>query len=237
MVTGGAVRIGKAITLGLAKAGYDIIVHYGRSEEAAQQTQREAAAYGVRAEIFSANLADLKATKSVLPAAQEMFGRVDVLVNNAAVFWSGGLMDTTEEMWQKQIAINLRAPYFLIRAFAAQTHFTVDTQGKIINISDARVNRPGVDYLAYRLTKSALNTLTQSLALELAPYITVNALALGAILPPREEDEAYLQNIAQERIPLRRHGNTALVAQNVLHLLNQPFMTGQVIHLDGGEYL
>lgn len=237
LVTGGAVRVGKAIVLGLAKTGYDVCIHYGRSADAARQTQQEAAAYGVRAEIISANLADLPETKKVIPAAQEKFGRIDVLVNNAAIFLSGGLADTTAEMWQKQMAINLRAPYFLIQAFAAQAHFSGDLPGQIINISDARVNRPGTDYLAYRLTKSALITLTHNLALELAPNITVNALALGAILPPPEEDEAYLQKIAQERIPLRRHGNAEIVAQNVLHLLDQPFITGQVLRLDGGEFL
>lgn len=237
LVTGGAVRVGKAIVLGLAKTGYDVCIHYGRSADAARQTQQEAAAYGVRAEIISANLADLPETKKVIPAAQEKFGRIDVLVNNAAIFLSGGLADTTAEMWQKQMAINLRAPYFLIQAFAAQAHFSGDLPGQIINISDARVNRPGTDYLAYRLTKSALITLTHNLALELAPNITVNALALGAILPPPEEDEAYLQKIAQERIPLRHHGNAEIVAQNVLHLLDQPFITGQVLRLDGGEFL
>jgi NAD(P)-dependent dehydrogenase (short-subunit alcohol dehydrogenase family) len=133
------------------------------------------------------------------------------------------------------MAINLRAPFFLSQAFARQ--LPPGAPGQIINVTDARVLRAGYDYLAYRLTKSALVTLTRALALELAPQIRVNAVALGAILPPPGEDERYLQQLAQERVPLRRTGSAEIVAANVLHLLQQPFLTGVIFPIDGGEFL
>ncbi len=107
----------------------------------------------------------------------------------------------------------------------------------IVNVLDARIFRPAGDHIAYRLTKSGLLTMTESLAQALAPRIRVNAVALGAILPPPGEDEAALDRIARARVPLRRSGSVDFVAANVLHLLTQPFLTGVTIRLDGGEFL
>jgi glucose 1-dehydrogenase len=133
------------------------------------------------------------------------------------------------------MAVNLRAPFFLSQAFAAQ--LPPDLEGQIVNITDARVLRAGFDHLAYRLTKSALVSLTQALALELAPRIRVNAVALGAILPPPGEDERYLQELARKDVPLQQPGNAEMVAANVLHLLRQPFLTGVILPIDGGQFL
>lgn len=235
LVTGGAVRVGRAIALALADAGCDLFIHYGRSQGPAEQTRADAEARGVRAAIYSANLADAAAAQSVLPAAVQELGRVDVLVNSAAVFLEGGLADTSLEAWDKQFAINLRAPFLLSRALAQQT--PVEGTAQIVNVTDARVFRPGADHFAYRLTKSALVTMTETLALDLAPRIRVNAVALGAILPPPGEDEAYLQALAEEQVPLRRAGSADIVAANVLHLLRQDFVTGVTLKLDGGQFL
>jgi glucose 1-dehydrogenase len=235
VVTGGAVRIGRAITLGLAAAGCHLFIHYGSSEEMARQTQGEAAALGVRAAIHQANLAEVAAVQGIIPAAVRAFGRVDILVNSAAIFLDGGLTATTVEMWEEQMAINLRAPFLLSQAFAAQV--AADGRGAIVNVTDARVFRPAADHFAYRLTKAALVTMTETLAHDLAPRITVNAVALGAILAPPGKDEAYLQEIAEKRVPLRRPGSPEMVAENVIHLLQQAFVTGEVIRLDGGEFL
>lgn len=233
VITGGAIRVGKAITLALAQAGCHVFIHYGQSAEPAQQTQAEAERYGVRAKIYSADLSDISATQSIIPQAQAVFGKVDVLVNNAAIFLDGGLAETTLDMWESQIAINLRAPFLLSQAFAEQ----VGEWGKIVNITDARVFRPGADHFAYRLTKSALVTLTETLAHDLAPHITVNAVALGAILPAPGKTQADLDQIAEERVPLKYAGSAKSVAHNVLHLLQQDFITGTTIRLDGGEFL
>lgn len=235
LVTGGAVRVGRAIVLALAEAGCDVFIHYGRSAGPAAETAAEAAARGVKTHPFGADLARPEETATIIPAAVEAFGRVDILINSAAVFNQGGLADTTLAQWEREMAVNLRAPFFLSQAFARQ--LAPGQTGQIVNVTDARVLRAGSDHLAYRLTKAALVTLTRSLALELAPAVRVNAVALGAILPPPGEDESYLQRLAQERIPLRRAGNAELVATNILHLLRQPFLTGVVLPLDGGEFL
>lgn len=235
LVTGGAVRVGRALSLALAEAGCHLFIHYGRSAEPAKETAAAAQALGVKAFIFSADLRDPEATDAIMPAAVAAFGRVDILINNAAIFKAGGLAETTMDQWEQQMAINLRAPFFLSQAFAGQ--LPNDAKGQIVNIADARVLRPGYDHLVYRLAKSALVSLTQALALELAPRVRVNAVALGAILPPPGEDDAYLQALAERRVPLRRPGNPEMVAASVLHLLGQPFLTGVVLPIDGGEFL
>lgn len=237
LVSGGAVRIGRAISLALAHAGCDLFIHYNHSHEAAKATQVEARAAGVRTEVYRADLSDSFATEGVIAAAQEIFGRADILVNSAALFLEGGLRDTTMDIWERQFAVNLRAPFLLSRAFAGQTHFSPMQPGNIVNINDARIFRPDVNHFAYRLTKTALFAMTEGLALELAPHIRVNGVALGAIMPPPDKDEEYLERLARERVPLRQPGNAQFVAENVLHLLRQPFITGHTIRLDGGEFL
>jgi glucose 1-dehydrogenase len=229
------VRVGRAISLALAGTGCHLFIHYGRSVRPAEETAAAAAAHGVRVESFSADLSQPAEIGAIVPAAVAAFGQVDILINNAAIFEAGGLQETTAAQWERQMAINLRAPFFLSQAFARQ--LPPGAQGQIVNVTDARVLRPGFDHLAYRLTKSALVTLTQALALELAPQIRVNAVALGAILPPPGEDESYLQKLAEQRVPLRRAGSAEIVAANVLHLLQQPFLTGVVLPIDGGEFL
>ncbi|MDT8306035.1 MAG: SDR family oxidoreductase [Anaerolineae bacterium] len=235
VVTGGAVRLGRAISLALAEAGCHVFIHYGRSAGPAAETAAAAAAFGVESGTFSANLARAEETAGIIPAAVEALGKVDILINSAAVFEAGGLAETTVDQWEREMAINLRAPFFLSQAFAEQ--LAPGREGQIVNVTDARVLRPGRDHLAYRLTKAGLVTLTRALALELAPRVRVNAVALGAILPPPGEDEAYLQQLAQERVPLRRAGSAEVVVANVLHLLRQPFLTGVILPVDGGEFL
>lgn len=227
--------MGRAITLTLAEAGCNVLVHYGRSEGPAQETRREAEQRGVRAVIHSADLSQAAEAPGVVEAASHAFGNVDILVNSAAVFLEGGLDETSVENWDTQFAVNARAPFLLSQAFSRQV--PGDGAGNIVNIIDARIFRPGSDHFAYRLTKSVLADMTRNLAHELAPRVRVNALALGAILPPPGKDKAYLDELARTRVPLRRAGSAELVAQNVLHLLNQEFITGTILSLDGGEFL
>lgn len=236
VVTGGAIRVGKAIGLALAEAGCNVFIHYGRSAAPAQQTQAEAQALGVRAEIMSANFQDAAETEQVLATAVAQFGQVDILINSAAIFpEEDTFMATDIDLWQTLFNVNLRAPFLLSQAFAKQ--LPPDQAGKIINILDARVRRPYPDHFVYRLTKGGLWQMTEMLAHELAPHVTVNAVALGAILPPPGKDQAYLDKLAAERVPLERAGSAGIVAQNVLHLLHQDFLTGVIIPLDGGEFL
>jgi glucose 1-dehydrogenase len=236
LITGGATRIGRAITLGLAHAGCHVFIHYGQSAEQAKRTRDDAKALGVRAELLTADLANAKAVQRVVPAAQKAFGGVDILINNAAIFpEKDTFLSADGPLWEGLFAVNLRAPFFLCRAFAAQV--PKDKQGKIINITDSRVRRPASEHFVYRLTKGCLWQMTEMMALELAPRIAVNAVALGAILPSPGKDDEYLKKIAQASIPLKRHGSAETVAQSVVHLLQQDFLTGVILPIDGGATL
>jgi NAD(P)-dependent dehydrogenase (short-subunit alcohol dehydrogenase family) len=236
VITGGAARVGRALTLALAEAGCHVFIHYGRSAQPVQETAADAEKFGVKTTVFSANLADTAATQQIIPQAVAAFGQVDILINSAAIFpEEDSFTHTDPDLWQELFAVNLQAPYLLSQAFVQQ--LPSDQSGKIININDARLNRPLPDHFVYRLTKGGLWQMTEMLAHELAPRITVNAVALGAILPPPGADDSYLQQIADERVPLRRAGNAGIVAQNVLHLLRQDFLTGVTIPIDGGQFL
>jgi glucose 1-dehydrogenase len=235
IVTGGAVRIGQAITLALAREGCDILIHYGRSSGPAKETLASVEAIGAKATIHQADLSDPNAVRGIVPAAVAHFGRIDILINNGAIFLPGGLKETTQDMWERQFAINLQAPFLLCQALANQ--IPENGHGAIVNITDARIFRPAADHVAYRLTKSALITMTETLAHDLAPRIAVNALALGAILPPPGKGEEYLRKLSQTRIPLGIPGDPDMVADNLIHLLRQDFLTGVTIKIDGGEFL
>lgn len=236
IVTGGAVRIGRAITLALAQAGCHVLLHYGHSADEAEATQAEAQAVGVEVVLHQADLQDAAATQTIIPAAIQRFGRADILINNAAIFPEEDQFATLSlEQWQQVLAVNLQAPFLLSQAFAQYRQ--PGQMGKIINVNDARIPRPAPDHFAYRLTKGGLWQMTSILAQALAPHITVNAVALGAILPPPGLGDTYLEDIARRRVPLRRAGNPQIVAENVLHLLRQDFLTGVTLTLDGGEFL
>ncbi|MFT5121546.1 MAG: NAD(P)-dependent dehydrogenase (short-subunit alcohol dehydrogenase family) [Kiritimatiellia bacterium] len=235
LVTGGGVRVGRAIALALARSGCDVCIHYGRSADGARQTQADVEGLGRRAVLIAADLTSADAVSALVPQVVAEMGSLDILVNSAAIFLDGTLSETTLAMWEQQFAINLRAPYFLCQAFAAQ--LPEAQRGHIVNITDARINRPERDHSAYRLTKSALADMTRNLAMDLAPRIQVNALALGAILPPPGKPASHLERIAQERVPLARSGSAEIVAEHVIQLLESDFVTGAVLPLDGGEFL
>ncbi|MBP8001220.1 MAG: SDR family oxidoreductase [Chloroflexi bacterium] len=236
VITGGAVRLGRAITLALAEAGCNVLIHYGHSAAASQETRLLAQAQGVKAITYQADLCDAAATQTIIPTACHHFGRVDILINNAAVFPETDQFSTLNlDQWQEIMDINLRAPFLLSQALAHHLH--EGQNGRIINLNDARVSRPAPDHFAYRLSKGALWNMTEILAHALAPRVTVNEVALGAILPPPGQADSYLNAIAQQRVPLRRAGNTHIVVENILHLLRQDFLTGVTLPIDGGEFL
>jgi NAD(P)-dependent dehydrogenase (short-subunit alcohol dehydrogenase family) len=235
VVTGGAVRLGKVISLALAAEGCHILIHYGKSTDQARETMDLVTELGVNAAIHQADLSNFDEMRTIIPSAISNFGKVDILINNGAVFLPGDLDETTEDAWDKQQAINLKSPFFLCQDFSRQ--IPKDGKGAIVNITDARVYRPAADHVAYRLTKAALITMTETLAHDLAPRITVNALALGAILPPAGKGEDHLLALSKSNIPLRIPGNSGIVADNIIHLLRQDFITGETIRIDGGEFL
>lgn len=235
IVTGGAVRIGRAIALALAREGVNVCIHFGSSEKEAIKTQWEIQCLGVLATIVQADLAsDEHAARIVVDHAAGMFGGIDILVNSAAIFEPGSLAVTTEHGFDRHVAINLRAPLFLSKMFVE--YVEPGRKGHIINIADWRATHPVPGHLAYTLSKAGIVTLTKILAQELAPQIQVNAIAPGAILPPPDKDDAHLQRIA-DQIPLKRSGSPDDITDAVLFLLRSDFITGEVLHVTGGEEL
>ena len=234
LVTGGGVRIGRALALGLASRGVRVVVHYNSSVAPAQEVVREIRAGGGDAVAVQADLRDTSSPGRLIERGTEAFGQVDILVNSAAIFLRGTLEETTERSWDEHFAINLKAPFFLCQAFARQ--LGKERQGHIINIADWRATRPGVAYVAYTLTKGALITMTQSLALALAPNVQVNAIAPGAILPPPGDPGGYFARLAKS-IPAQRVGAPEDVVRAALYLLDSDFVTGELLFVTGGEHL
>ena len=233
LVTGGARRVGRAIALGLAEAGCDLVIHYGSGAEEAAATAAEARALGVRTATVSADLADPLAPETILAAAGDL-GPVRVLVNSAAVFPDDDLAGITAERWDRSLAVNLRAPVLLTRAFAAA--LPADLEGAVVNVTDWRTARPYRDHFSYTVAKGGLDTFTRAAAEALAPRIRVNAVALGAILPPPGRGSDYLKDLARQ-IPAGRPGGTDPVVAAVLFLLRNPFVTGEILRVDGGAHL
>jgi NAD(P)-dependent dehydrogenase (short-subunit alcohol dehydrogenase family) len=233
LVTGGARRVGGAIALGLAEAGCDLLLHYGSSYAEAAQTAAAAEARGVRVATVSADLADPDAARRVLAGAGDL-APVRVLVNSAAVFPDDDLAGVTPARWDRTLAVNLRAPVLLTQAFAAA--LPEGLEGAVVNVTDWRTARPYRDHFSYTVTKGGLDTFTRAAAEALAPRIRVNSVALGAILPPPDRGSDYLKALARE-IPAGRPGGTDPVVAAVLFLLRNPFITGEILRVDGGAHL
>lgn len=230
LVTGAARRVGRIFALACARAGADVVIHHGHSDEAAKSVQDEISGLGRQAWIFKADLNDSKQTRELIPqinASIPLYG----LVNSAAIFEPLSLEQTTADAWEKHIAINLTAPFLLSQAFANQ----VKEAGRIVNILDWRALRPGADHFPYTISKASLAAMTRSLAVALAPKILVNGLALGAILPP--SDGAANPNIIKN-VPMKRWAHEDEIEQALIILLTSPeYITGEIMHLDGGRHL
>lgn len=233
LVTGAGKRLGRAFALGLAEAGSDVIVHYNRSQDAAEETASLVREQGVRAQTLQADLGDLSQVEGLLTRAKDRVGEVDFLVNSAAIFGAGGPDEMDERSWQRHLDINLRAPVFLIRELARQRG---DRPAAAVNLLDWRALRPGTDHFSYTIAKAGLAAATRSLAQAYAPATRVNGLALGAILPPPGEEEKRSDLV--ERVPQDRWGDVEEVVESVLFLLGGPqYITGEILHLDGGRHL
>lgn len=235
LVTGGAVRLGRAIALGLAEAGADIAITYNSSEGPSRLVAAEIRDLGREAAVIQADFSRSQDMSRLVDEIVAHYGHLDVLINNAAIFEPGRWNSTDEENWDRHFDINLKAPFFLTQAFAraAKDH---GYRGHIVNIADWRGVRPGADHVAYTLTKVALVGLTKSMALALAPEVQVNAIAPGLILPPPGADDDFLARKALE-IPLGRHGSAEEIVRTVRYLVGSDFVTGELIYVTGGEHL
>lgn len=233
LVTGGARRLGAAIVRELHARGMRVVVHYRHSaEEAAALVGELDRLRPGDAAAVAADLADPSALEALVPQAQKQFGRLDLLVNNASVFYPTTLDELTRERWRDTLAANLEAPVFLIRAAAPLLGVH---QGSVVNLTDAGLAHAPVRYVAYIAAKAGLAALTGALARELAPAVRVNAVAPGAILwPEPEPDSAYKRSVLSA-IPLARLGSGEDVARAVAWLAGEPYLTGVTVPVDGGR--
>jgi NAD(P)-dependent dehydrogenase (short-subunit alcohol dehydrogenase family) len=231
LITGGGKRLGKAISLFLAESGYDIAVHYNHSDREAKETAELIREKGRRAEIFQSNLSDIKQVRSLIPDVLEVFPNCSILVNSASIFENFGFSDVTEEIFDRDFNTNFKAPFFLSQDFSKGEHSEL-----IINMLDMRINKIETQYFSYNLTKKALRDFTLMAAKELGPKIRVNGICPGPILPPPDKDIKYLEKIA-ENTPLKKPGNPDYIISAVEYILNNPFVTGQCLFVDGGQHL
>ncbi|MBT8212543.1 MAG: SDR family oxidoreductase [Acidimicrobiia bacterium] len=234
LVTGGARRVGRAIALELGAAGADIAIHYGRSQAEAESTIADLADHGVEARPVQADLSNLESAASLPDRVADAFGRpANVLVNSASGFPTDSLADATAESWRSAQTLSLGAPVFLTQAFA---RLLGDDPGAVVNITDVRTATPYKTHFSYIVAKGGLDAFTKAAAVALAPSIRVNAVALGVILPPPGEDEAFAAKLAS-RLPLQRVGGTDPVARAVRFLVEDDFVTGEIVRIDGGGHL
>ena len=232
LVTGGAKRIGGAICLELAAAGFDVAIHHRDSADDAARVAGEIEALGRRAVCLSADLADVVATHALIGQAVEALGPLSVLVNNASVFADDRLDTITGESWAAHLDVNLRAPVLLAQAFAAQA----PDGSAIVNILDQRVLKPDPRFFSYSLSKSALWFATRTMAQELAPRIRVNGVGPGPTLPSVHQAAGEFEAEARAT-PLQRAGSPEAVAEAVRWLVDARQVTGQMIAVDGGQHL
>lgn len=230
LITGAARRLGRLFALACAQAGADVVIHHGHSDGDAESLRHEITQMGRRAWIFKADLSDSNQSRELIPQINESTP-LHALINSAALFESLSLETVSIEDWERHMAINLTAPFLLCQAFAKQAR----DGARIVNILDWRALRPGADHFPYTISKSALAALTKSLAVALAPGITVNGLALGAILPPTN---GKVNPEITKFIPAKRWSQENEVEDALLFLLTGPaYITGAILHVDGGRHL
>ncbi len=241
LVTGAARRIGRAIALGLAADGADVVVHYGTAHAAAAATARDAAAHGVQAAAVAADLADPAAIDALVADAAERFGRLDVVVNSASTFDRQPLGAITAADWDRALDVNLRAPFLLCQAAAPHLAAAPRRDGEtalVVNLADLSGVHPWREHVQHGVSKAGLIHLTRILARELAPAVRVNAIVPGAILPPSGADVGDDWGaLTRARVPLGRVGDVDDVVRTVRYFAQSPFVTGAIVAVDGGEGL
>jgi NAD(P)-dependent dehydrogenase (short-subunit alcohol dehydrogenase family) len=234
LVTGGAKRVGRAIALGLAADGYAVAVHHKDSAEEASELVAEIAKAGGRAIAVAADLADEAQTSALIPRVTAELGPLGLLVNNASLFERDEPLDASRASWDAHMAINLRAPFVLMQAFARQ--LPADRHGNVVNLLDERVLNLTPHFVSYTVSKAGLWTLTQTMALALAPRIRVNGIGPGPVLPSaRQTEEQFTRQYLG--LPLQRPASPEEIAAAVRFILAAPSMTGHIILLDGGQHL
>lgn len=231
------------MALYLAGRGYDVAIHYSGSEDAAQATAAEARAMGVRAQVFHADLLDEAATAALIPQVAAALGPLTVLVNNASIFEYDNIHSATMAGWDRHIGSNLRAPFQLIQAFAAQApqpardeNDEPQAQALVVNMVDQRVLKPTPEFMTYSLAKAGLWSLTRTAAQALAPAVRVNAIGPGPTMIGARQSPAHFAAQRAATI-LGRGADPQGITQALGYLLEARAVTGQLICVDGGQHL
>ena len=232
LITGGAHRVGKAITLALARAGANVVINYHSSGQAAQETVAEAQALGVDALAVQADVSDHRQVETMVAAARERFGGVDILVNSASPWQTTPFPTQDLTGWRQVTDVLIHGSFYCANAVAPL--MLAAGEGAMVNILDLAAFEPWPNFAAHSVGKTALLGLTRQLALELAPTVRVNAVAPGPVLPPPDYDPERVENLARQTL-LGRWGTPEDVAQAVLYLVQAPFVTGVVLPVDGGQ--
>jgi pteridine reductase len=234
LVTGAGRRLGQAMARALAGRGMMLAIHHHASAKGARALRDEVTAAGGRAECFEADLTDAEAARALPLRVAEAFGRLDVLVNSAAVMHRAGFAETTPSQYDAIFALNLRSVFFCTQGAAPALRAA---QGKVVNLADLAGLQPWPGFAAHSVSKAGVVMLTKVLARSLAPEVTVNAIAPGAVLVPEEYDDEERGRLARAA-PLGRLGGPADVVAALLYLLEGgDFVTGEVLTVDGGRLL
>jgi len=244
LVTGAADRLGRAMALKLADMGFDLVVHYGSSSEAAGETVKLIEAKGRKAVAVQADLLDMDAVAALVPEATKAMGQpLTVLINNASIFEYDTLQSATREGWDRHMGSNFQAPFLLTQAFARQAPAVAKdqngepiAQAAIINMIDQRVRKLTPEFMTYTLAKMGLWALTQTSAQALAPSIRVNAIGPGPTMQGiRQSDDHFARQRAATI--LERGSNPEDITAAMEYILKSPALTGQLICIDGGQHL
>ena len=233
LITGASKRVGKAVSEHLAEKGWNVAIHFNKSEKPAKDLSKLLSVKYPQQKfaVFQTNLASSAQVTNLISSVLSEFGQIHLLVNNASVFDPGYLKETSLELFDNQLNVNLKAPFFLIRDFANECR-----SGNIINFVDTRITTNKSNFAAYSISKKALWDLTQMAALELAPDIRVNAIAPGVTLSPADKDENYLKELAKG-IPMKKPGGLQPIIKSIDYILENNHLTGQLLFADGGENL
>jgi NAD(P)-dependent dehydrogenase (short-subunit alcohol dehydrogenase family) len=234
LVTGGARRIGAHLVRTLADHGYAVAIHHRASAVAAEELAAQIERAGGKAAPVQADLSDPAQVEALVAAAHAALGPVTVLVNNAATFERDRAPDFTVEQWDRQLAINLRAPVVLAREFARR--LPVGASGLVVNLLDERIATPSRGYFSYTMSKLALAAATELLAAALAPHVRVNGIAPGLSLISGGQTEDDFRRLV-DRTPLGKGSSPNAIAQALAYLLNADVVTGQILFVDGGRRL
>ena len=235
LVTGGSKRLGRETALALGRAGTRLVIHYNSSAQPAEALCEELRDLGSEGVPLQADLSDPEASEGLFDASWDAFGGLDILVNNASIFPSGRLNDMGLEDLHQNLHVNAWAPFVLTRAFWRRIRGT-EGRGAVVNLLDTRLIGGDLAHSAYHFSKATLAEMTTLSALEFAPELQVNGVAPGAVMPPEDFGDDYLDQLTVD-LPLKRRGYPKDISDATLYLLGASFVTGQVIFVDGGRHI